>query len=207
MALVDVLNMQGEKVSEMDLADDIFGVAAKPGVLHEVVTMQLANRRSGNACVKNRSDVKASGKKMYRQKGTGRARRGERSSPLMHGGGSVFGPHPKSWAYKVPKKVRRKALCMALSSKMAGKCLKVVDKLEFAAPKTKDFVGVMRALGTTSVLIVTQGKEANLELSSRNVPGIKVLRSEGLNVYDVLKYRDLILLEPAVREIEGRLSA
>jgi len=207
MALVDVVNMQGEKVSEIDLADHIFGIAAKPEVLHEVVTMQLANRRAGTSCVKNRSDVKASGKKMYRQKGTGRARRGERSSPVMHGGGSVFGPHPKSWAYKVPKKVRRKALCMALSSKMADKSIKVLDKLEFAAPKTKDFVTVLRALGTENVLIVVCGMEGNVELSSRNVPGIKVLPSGGLNVYDILKYQDLILVEPAVREIEGRLSA
>ncbi len=207
MATVDVLNILGEKVSEVDISDSVFKVEPKPGVMHQVVTMQLARKRSGTACVKNRSDVRASGAKMYRQKGTGRARKGERSSPLLRGGGVVFGPHPKSWDFPVPKKVRKKALCMALSARFSEDCLKVIDAMAFAEPKTKDFVAALKSLGVENALIVTGGEENNLELSSRNVPGVKVLRSAGLNVYDILKYRELILLAPALQDIEGRLSS
>ena len=131
MPVVDVLNSKAEKVSQTDLADTIFNVPVKPNVLHEVVTMQLASRRSGSASVKHRSDVKGSGRKLFRQKGTGRARRGDIKAPLLRGGGSVFGPDPRSYAYKVPKKVRRMALKMALSSKLNEDSLVVLDELDF----------------------------------------------------------------------------
>jgi large subunit ribosomal protein L4 len=205
MAVVDVLNNKGEKVREIELSDGIFGVEVKPEVLHEVVVMQLANRRSGTACVKNRSDVAFSGKKLFRQKGTGRARRGNRRSPLLRKGGVVFGPHPRSYAYKAPKKVRKLALRMALSAKMADKNLKVVDSLEPERIKTKDFVQMMAALGVKDALIITGAGQEKLELSARNVPDVKVMRAEGLNVYDILKYDDLILLEPTIEAINGRL--
>lgn len=207
MAVVEVLNYKAEKVSETDLADDIYNVPVKASVLHEVVTMQLAGKRAGSAAVKHRSDVRGSGRKLFRQKGTGRARRGNIKSPLLRGGGSAFGPDPKSWAYKVPKKVRKLALKMALSSKLQNNTLVVIDKLELAEIKTKDFMEVIRALNVDNVLIVTDRKNNNLELSSRNVPGVKVLRTEGLNVYDILKYKTLVLLESALEGIEGRLRA
>lgn len=207
MAVVDVLNTKGEKVSEMELAENIFNVPVKSSVLHEVVNMQLAARRAGTASVKNRSDITGSTKKLFRQKGTGRARRGDIKSPLLRGGGVVFGPHPRSYAYKVPKKVRRLALKMALSSKVRDNEMVVLDRLELERVKTKDFVAVIKNLETDNVLLVTDEKNEKLELSSRNVPNVKVLRSEGLNVYDLLKYKNVILLEPALKALEGRLSA
>jgi large subunit ribosomal protein L4 len=173
MPVIDVQNLKGKQISQVELADDVFSVPVKSSVLHEVVTMQLANRRSGTAAVKHRSDVRGSGRKLFRQKGTGRARRGDIKSPLLRGGGVVFGPDRRNYSHKVTKKVRKKALKMAL-------------KLENA-------------------LIVTEAKNEHLELSSRNVQQVKVLRSEGLNVYDILKYRTLVLMEPAVKNIEGRL--
>lgn len=205
MALQDVYNMDGTKVSEIDLADEIFNVPVKQHVLHEVVTMQLANRRAGTVATKGRSEVRGSGQKPYRQKGTGRARAGSRKSPLWRGGGVVFGPRPRCYAYKVPKKVRRQALRMALTSKLQEKTLIVVDKLDPETVKTKRFVEVMGALKAREALIVTDRELENLELSSRNVPHVKVVRWEGLNVYDILRFRHLVLLEASVKQLEGRL--
>ena len=207
MAVVDVLNSKAEKVSQTDLADTIFNVPIKPNILHGVVTMQLASRRSGSASVKHRSDVKGSGRKLFRQKGTGRARRGDAKAPLLRGGGSVFGPDPRSYAYKVPKKVRRMALKMALSIKLSEDSLVVLDELDFDKIKTKEFTKVMNALNMNNALFITDKKYKNLELSARNVPDVKVLRIEGLNVYDILKYKSLVLLESSIKGIEGRLLA
>ncbi len=207
MAVVDVVNTKAEKVSDAELVDAIFDVPVKSSVLHEVVTMQLANRRSGSASVKHRSDVKGSGRKLFRQKGTGRARRGDIKAPLLRGGGSVFGPDPKSYAYKPPKKVRRLALKMALSAKLKEDNLFVLDQFELDKIKTKDFLEVIDALNIDSALIVTDKKNENLELSARNIPSTKVLRVEGLNVYDILKYNSLVLLEPSIKCIERRLLA
>jgi large subunit ribosomal protein L4 len=205
MAVVDVFNSKAEKVSQTDLIDSIFNIEVKPSVLHEVVTMQLANRRAGSASVKHRSDVKGSGRKLFRQKGTGRARRGDVKAPPLRGGGSVFGPDPKSYAYWVPKKVRRLALKMALSSKLKADDIVVLDKIKMDRIKTRDFLDILDALNTKNALIITDGKNENLELSARNVPGVKLLRIEGLNVYDILKYRNLVLTESSIKRIEGRL--
>jgi len=205
MAVVDVQNINGEKVSQMDLADSIFNVPLKGSILHEVVTMQLARRRSGSASVKHRSDIKGSGRKLFRQKGTGRARRGNIKSPLLRGGGVAFGPDPKSYSYNVPKKVRKLALKMALTSKFQGNAIVVLDRFELEKIKTRKFVEVLNSLNVKNALIVTDKKNENLELSSRNVPGVKVLRIEGLNVYDILKYKNLILAESSIKVIEGRL--
>jgi large subunit ribosomal protein L4 len=207
MAVVDILNTKAEKVSEADLPDEIFNVAVTPGVLHEVVTMQRAAQRAGSAGVKHRSDVRGSSRKLFRQKGTGRARRGDIKSPLLRGGGSVFGPDPRDYAYKVPKKVRRLALKMALSSKLRSESLTVLDRFDLEKIKTRDFVDVLKALRLDSALIVTDEKNEILERSSRNVPGVKVLRQEGLNVYDILKYDSLVLLAPSLKAIEGRLRS
>ena len=207
MSVLDVQNVKGKQISQVELADDIFSVPVKSSVLHEVVLMQLANRRAGTAAVKHRSDIRGSRKKLYRQKGTGRAHRGDIKSPLLRGGGVVFGPDGRNYKYQVPKKVRRLALKMALSSKLNAKELIVLDRFELEEIKTKAFVGILDTLKLKSALIVTDDKNENLEMSSRNVTDVKVLRSEGLNVYDILKYRTLVLLEPAIKNIEGRLQA
>jgi large subunit ribosomal protein L4 len=205
MTVVDILDSNAEKISQADLTEDIYNLPVKSSILHEVVTMQLAGRRAGSAAVKHRSDIIGSGRKLFRQKGTGRARRGDIKSPLLRGGGSAFGPDPKSYAYKVPKKVRKLALKMALSIKLRENKLVVLDKLELEEIKTKAFLEVVNALDISSALIVTDQNDERLELASRNVPGFKVMRVEGLNVYDILKYQNLILLESTLKGIEGRL--
>lgn len=205
MAVVDIVNSTGKKVSEIDLSDEIYNVPVKSSVLHEVVTMQLAGKRAGSAAVKHRSDVSGSQRKLFRQKGTGRARRGNIKSPLLRGGGVAFGPDPKSWAYKVPKKVRRLALKMALSSKLQDNAILVLDNLELEEIKTRALLDITDGLNVDNVLIVVDKADEKLELSSRNLPHVKVLRCEGLNVYDILKYKSLVLLEDSVKGIEGRL--
>jgi len=205
MGKVDVLNCKGEKVSQRELSDALFDVPIKRSVIHEVVTMQLSCRRAGSATVKHRSDIRGSGRKLFRQKGTGRARRGNIKSPLLRGGGVVFGPDNRSYFYKVPKKKIKLALKMALSSKLKNNKIIVLDQFELEKVKTKAFIKVINNLDVNNALIVTEKKNENLELSSRNVPDIKVMRTEGINVYDILKYKYLVLLESSVNEIEGRL--
>ncbi len=205
MPVVNVVDQKGQTVSQVKLADDLFNVAVKPTVLHEVVTMQLAARRAGTASVKNRSEIRGSGRKLFRQKGTGRARRGNIKSPLLRGGGVVFGPKPKSYGYKMPKRVRKLALKMALTRKLQENSLVVLNDFQLAGIKTREFLEVMSALNLASTLIVTEQKNDTLERSSRNVPYVKVLRSEGLNTYDILKYQSLLLLESSIKTIERRL--
>ena len=207
MPVVDVKNIKGKKVTTIDLVDRIFNVPVKSSVLHQVVNMQLANRRAASASVKHRSDVRGSTRKLYRQKGTGRARRGDIKSPLLRGGGVVFGPDGRTYAFKVPKKIRQLALKMALSSKLQTDELIVLDKFELPQIKTRDFINILSGLKLSNALIVLEEKNDNLELSSRNVPDVKVLQSKGLNVYDILKYKTLILLEPVIKNIERRLAA
>ena len=207
MAVVNVLNHKAEKVSQVELSDDIFNVYIKPEILHQIVTMQLATKRAGTACVKNRSDIRGSTRKLFRQKGTGRARRGNAKSPLLRGGGVVFGPHPKSWAQKVPKKVRKAGLKMALSSKLCNNELMVVEGFGLDRIKTGDFANTMHSLDVEKALIVVDQEDNNLDLSSRNIQGVKVLKVAGLNVYDILKYKYLILLASSVEGIERRLAA
>lgn len=207
MPVVDVYDVNRTKVGEATLRDDIFSVPVQGHILHEVVTMQLANRRAGTASTKTRAEVRGGGRKPWRQKGTGRARVGSIRSPLWRGGGVIFGPKPRSYAYKVPKKVRRLALKMALSSKLAKGQLLVLDKYPFTAPKTKEFVKVLDNLDIRKVLFVTAGEEEVLTLSSRNVPYVQVMPTEGLNVYDILRYDYLVVLQPAISRIEERLAA
>ncbi len=207
MAVIDVINNQAQKVSELQVSDDVFNVAVKPTVLHEVVTMQLAARRAGSAKVKNRSDIAGSSRKLFRQKGTGRARRGNIKSPLLRGGGVVFGPHPKSWGYKVPKKVRKSALKMALSAKLQQEALLVLDDFGLEQIKTKDFKTVLDTLKVENALIIIETDDEKLVLSARNVPHVKILKVAGLNVYDILKYQHLVLLAQSVEAIERRLAA
>ena len=207
MALVDVYNVNKEKVGEVDLKEDIFEVEIKPYLLHEVVVWQRACRRGGNASTKTRGEVAGSGRKPWRQKGTGRARVGSVRTPIWRGGGTVFGPRPRSYAYTLPKKVRRAALKMALSSKLADGQLLVLDDYPDTGPKTKDFVQMMEKFDLKKVLFITLAGHKNLELSSRNVPYVQVLPAAGLNVYDILRYDHLVLLSPAVAAIEERLAS
>lgn len=207
MAVIEVKNITGEKVSEVEMPDSIFNVEPKKSVLHEVVCMQLAARRSGTASVKRRSDVKGSTAKLFRQKGTGRARRGDVKSPTLRGGGVVFGPDPRSYKPKVHKKIRRLALKMALSAKLKEDMLIVLDAFILDQIKTKSIVSVIETLKLENPLIIIDGKNDELELSARNIPGVKVLRVEGLNVYDILKHKNLVLLEASIKNIEGRLAA
>lgn len=207
MVTVDIINIEGNKVAQAELPEAIFDVQVRKPVLHQVVTAQLAKRRAGTTNVKNRHDVAGSTRKLFKQKGTGRARRGDIKSPLMRGGGVVFGPHPRSYEQKVSKKIRKLALKMALTCKLKDGELLILDQFEMAQAKTKDFVSAVLTLQAPNALIITADANPNLELSSRNVPGVKVMRIEGLNVYDILKYEKLVLLQSAIKGIEGRLMS
>ncbi len=205
MAVTDLYNTKKEKVGEIELNDDLFAVAVKPYILHDVVKMQLANRRAGTACTKTRVEVSGSSAKPFRQKGTGRARAGNRRSPLWRGGGVVFGPKPRSYAYKLPKKVRRLGLKMALSTRFAEENMVVLDQFQLDEIKTKKFISVMKDLGVDNALIVIPSGDDKLEKSARNVPGFKVLPTMGVNVYDILHYRNLIILQSTIEQLEKRL--
>ena len=208
MAQIDLYNLSREKVGEVELRDEVFNGPVKPHLFYEVVKWQLARRRRGTASTKTRAEVSGGGRKPWRQKGLGRARAGSIRSPLWRGGGVVFGPKPRDYSYPLPKKVRRAALRSALSLRYKEGKLTVLDGFDLGQIKTKLFVEAMEKLGLKGekVLIVTDGKDEVLERSARNVPWAKVLRCEGLNVYDVLNYRHLLILRSALPKIEERLA-
>ena len=205
MAFLDVYNVNGEKVSQRDIKEQVFNVAIREDLIHQVARAQLASYRSGTASSKNRSKVKASGRKLWRQKGTGRARVGASSSPTRRGGGVAFGPMPRDYAFQVNKKVRKSALRMALADKFKAGRIYVVDDLKMEEIKTKNFLGILRNLELENVLIVTDKRDENLEKSSRNVRNVKLVRAEGLNVYDILTHESLLFIEPALGVVEERL--
>jgi large subunit ribosomal protein L4 len=207
MAKADVVNIQGEKVGEVELNDAIWATDVKPYLIHDVVVMQLNNRRRGTAKTKTRGEVRGGGKKPWRQKGTGRARAGSTTSPVWVGGGTVFGPRPKEYHMSLPKKVRRAALRSALTVRNQGAALKVLDKLELPSISTKSFAGIMKTLNLSKPLVVVQGKDEILEKSARNIPYTKVLRTEGLNVYDVMRHEQLMVTVDALKKIEEALSS
>ncbi len=204
MALIDVKNIAGEKVKEIELDDDIYCVDVKKHILYDVVKMQLAKKRSGTSSVKNRGDITGSTRKLFRQKGTGNARAGSIKSPLRRGGGVIFGPVVKSYAYKVPKKISKLGLKMALSSKLNNSSLTILEKFDYEDIKTKNFVQFMNNFNFKKVLVVSNEENANLKLSARNVKDVKVIQVEGLNVFDILKYNDLVLLESSLEAINKR---
>jgi large subunit ribosomal protein L4 len=206
MPKLDVYDAQREKVGEIELSEAVFAAEVKPHLLHEVVGWQLAKRRAGTAHTKTRAEVRGGGKKPWRQKGTGRARVGSRRSPLWRGGGTTFGPRTRDYSYSLPKKVRKAALRSALSDKLAEEKLVVLKGFDLEAIKTKAFVEVLGRFELADVLVVTDQPDEVLEKSSRNVPRVKVLRAEGLNVYDILRHDRLVLLEPAVGRIEEALK-
>lgn len=205
MAVIDVYNLKREKVSEIELNDHVFNVPIKKHVLHLVITNQLLERRAGSASVKGRSEVKGSGRKLWRQKGTGRARVGAASSPTRKGGGVAFGPVPRSYSRKVSKKIRRSALRMVLTDKLQNDLLVVLQEFDLPEIKTRKFLEVMEDFRVKKALIVTDEKNENLEKSSRNVPWVKVLRHEGLNPYDIMRHEHLFMVQSAVPKIEEAL--
>jgi large subunit ribosomal protein L4 len=202
---IDIVNIQGKKVGSADLADAVFGTKVKDYLLWELVKAQQAAKRAGTHSTKTRADVRGGGKKPYKQKGTGNARQGSSRAPNHVGGGKVFGPHPRSYEYTVPKKVKRAALASALSLRTQEKKLIVVDKLAFDAPKTKTMAGILKTLGTSKALVVDEKGNTNLFKSGRNLPKAKVIAPEGLNVFDILNHADLVIAAGAIKLVEQRV--
>ena len=206
MPTVEVYNSDREQVGELNLSEAVFAAPIKSYLLHEVVVWQLACRRKGTAKTKVRHEVRGGGKKPWKQKGTGRARSGSRRNPLWRGGGTIFGPIPRDYSYVLPKKVKKAALRVALSDKLNEKKLWVLRGHDLSQIKTKPIVDILKKFEFTQALIITKASDEILEKSARNIQGVKVLRSEGLNVYDILRYDNLVLLESAVSGIEEALS-
>jgi len=194
-------------VIEPTLNEMIFGAKPRTHLLHQAVVMQLANRRTGSAATKSKGFVSGGGKKPWRQKGTGRARAGSIRSPIWVGGGTVFGPQPRDYSYRMPRTARREALLSALSLKKRESKLIVVDKLELEQAKTKLMVRALAELKVASALLVIPQADAKIERSARNLPNVKVLRVDGLNVYDLLRYEHLILNEQALKILQEKLAA
>jgi large subunit ribosomal protein L4 len=205
MPVAGVYDIENNRISEIDLNDAVFGAAVNEDAIYEVVRMQMASRRRGTASTKGRSDVRGGGKKPWRQKGTGRARAGHSRSPIWRGGGIIFGPTPHGYSYKLPKKVRRVALISALSMKFKEEKMIVLRDFPMEEIKTKRFREVIERFGLSKVLFVIDGSKPILEKSSRNIKEVKMVRSEGINVYDLLNYDHVVLLEPSVKKIEGAL--
>jgi large subunit ribosomal protein L4 len=205
MAVADVFDIQKKKVAEVDLNDAVFGAEVNEAIIYDVVKMQLASRRSGTASTKTRSDVRGGGKKPWRQKGTGRARAGTTRSPIWRGGGIVFGPHPRDYSYSIPKKVRKKALISALSMKFKENKMLILKDFPMEKISTRVFKSVVDLFSLKKALFVLDDNNEVLLKSSRNIKNVKMVRSEGINVYDILNHEHLILLEPSVKKIEGAL--
>jgi large subunit ribosomal protein L4 len=200
---LSVYDVKGERVEDIDVRDDVFAVPFNEAVVHQAMVRQLANRRQGNASTKNRGEVAGSTRKLYRQKHTGRARRGDIRSPLLRGGGVVFGPRPRCYRQSMPRKMRRLALRCVLSGKVREGQMKVVEDLRLETPKTKAMVDILSALGAdSSVLIITAQSDPNVVKASRNLAGIRVLPSPLLNVLDLVSHKTLLATIPAVRSIE-----
>lgn len=207
MLQIEVLSQEKNKVGTVKLNESVFKAEIKKHLLHEVVVMQQANRRSGTASTKNRAKVRGGGAKPWRQKGTGRARAGTNRSPLWVGGGTVFGPAPRSYKYSIPKKIRQAALRSALSIKLKDKKLIVLDKLELKEVKTKEMVSILKSIANLEKsLIVVDEVSNNLRRSARNIPSVKVISHKGLNVYDLLFYDLLILTKDGLAKVEEGLE-
>ena len=199
---LEVFNVKGEKTGKIKVSDYIFGEKVNEAVVHQAVQMQLANKRQGTADTQTRSDVSRSSRKLYQQKHTGRARRGSATSPLLKGGGVVFGPHPRSYRQDMPKKMRRLALRSVLSGKARDGEIKVVDKLELKEPKTKIMSDMLDALNIDTAIIGVALSNDFITLACSNIPGIKTTMVSMLNVSDLLSYKTLLLDVAAVKRIE-----
>ena len=208
MATIDVVNLENKKAGSLDLSAAVFEKEVKPHLYHAEVRRQLAERRAGTHSTKNRALVSGGGAKPYRQKGTGRARQGTIRAPQFAGGGVVFGPVPRGYSHKLPKKMRRAALLSALSQQILDSTLTVVEELQVEDYKTKRIAEILSSLGLAegSTLIVIEGPDPMIEASARNLPGVSVIRCEGVNVYDLLRHKNVLMTRAAVEKIQARLD-
>jgi large subunit ribosomal protein L4 len=203
----DVVNPQNEKVDEVVLSEAVFGVPVKGHLLHEAVRWQRAKQRRGTASTKGRSEVSGGGRKPWRQKGTGRARAGSSRSPLWRHGGIIHGPKPKDWSFRFPKALRRDALRTALSTKIAAREVRILEDLTMDRPSTKTFQNMLKGLGITGkVLVVTSQREEAVEKSARNLPRVKILPAQGVNVSDVLNADAILFTREALVKVEEALT-
>lgn len=203
MPKVALYDVSGAQIGELELNDNIFGIEPNQAVLYDFVKMQMANKRVGTASSKTRAEVRGGGKKPWRQKGTGRARVGSSRNPVWKGGGIVFGPKPRDYSYKLPKKVRRLAMKSALSGKVIENSMVILDQLNLDEPKTKDFIKILESLKIDKdTLVITADGNSNVAKSARNIPGVKPLKVDFINVYDLLKYDTLLITRDAVARIE-----
>jgi large subunit ribosomal protein L4 len=193
----------GASIGSVELSDELFDAPVNAAVMHQVVTAQLAGRHLGTHDTKTRGEVRGGGRKPYRQKGTGRARQGHRTAPHFRGGGVVFGPHPRSYVQRLPRKMKQLALRGALTSKYTDDAVKVIDAFGIEAIKTRDLVGVLAAIGATGrVLLIAPGRDEKLHLSSRNLPTVEVILADSLNVVDLLKADFVLIEQPALARME-----
>lgn len=208
MPKLSVYNLAGQVTGEIELNDQVFGVEFNEAVVHQAIVMQLANQRQGTSATKTRGMVRGGGRKPWKQKGTGRARSGSTRSPIWVGGGTTFGPQPRSYAKKMPRKARRLALCCALSAKVAAGEMVVVEGLTFDAPKTKNVAAMLGAFEATDkkALIITNGDNVNVELSARNMPKVTAISNMGLNCFDILNSNKVFLDKEIVEKIEEVLA-
>jgi large subunit ribosomal protein L4 len=206
MPIFAVYDTEKRQVGEVELSDTVFAAPVNEAVVHEVVRAQLAARRQGTAQTKERSDISGGGKKPWRQKGTGRARAGSSRSPLWRKGGTTFGPHPRSFALKVSRKVRRQALVSALSAKVRSGKICVINDFVLPEIKTRLFREIMNRFDWGKILLVTDKVRPELELSCRNIQGVKLLRYEGVNVFDLLNCDEVVFLEPSIKKLEEVLT-
>ena len=202
MANVSVYNIEGKEVGTIDLNDAVFGVEVNEHLLHMAVVNQLANKRQGTQKAKTRSEVSGGGRKPWRQKGTGHARQGSTRAPQWTGGGVVFAPTPRDYSFKLNKKEKRAALKSALTSRVEEKKFIVLDEINFGEIKTKNFQNVLNNLNVAKALVVLEDGNKNAELSARNIPSVKTVRTNTINVYDILKYNTVIATKAAVETIE-----
>ncbi|SEJ37206.1 large subunit ribosomal protein L4 [Propionispira arboris] len=207
MPKVAVYTITGQTAGDLELNENVFGVEVNTALVHQAIVMQLAAQRLGTHATKTRGFVRGGGRKPWKQKGTGRARSGSTRSPIWVGGGTVFGPSPRSYAFRMPRKQRRLAIKCALSDKVQSGDFVVLENLNFDAPKTKDVVKMLNDFSVDKkVLIVTADMVENVEKSSRNIPGVKAISSCGLNVYDILNHNKLFITKDAITRIEEVLA-
>lgn len=202
---IDVVNMEGQKIGQMEVAEAVFGCKVREHLLWEMVKAQQAAKRSGTHSTKTREFVRGGGKKPYRQKGTGNARQGSSRSPNFVGGGKVFGPHPRDYEFTLPRKVKKAALAAALSLRAQEKKLVIVERLEIEKPKSKRLAAVFKALGLDSALVIEKKDNSNLAKSVRNLANFSCLPPEGLNVYDILRHSGLVIAKEVIKAIEARI--
>jgi large subunit ribosomal protein L4 len=203
MATTTLYDRKGKDLGSVELSDELFGAPVNEAVLHQVVTAQLAGRRIGTHDTKTRGEVRGGGKKPYRQKGTGRARQGSRTAPHYRGGGAVFGPHPRSYEQRLPRKMKRLALRGALTAKLGDEAIRIVDSFALEAIKTAEVVGVLSAINATGrVLVVAPSTDEKLKLSARNLPTVEVILADSLNVVDIIKADTVVIEQPALARME-----